>query len=139
MYKKVLHATDLKENHFDLCQKAHHIAQEIGASFHLLHVVSPPNSLQWAQSLGFAEFDRPIPDQAEAVLKVVADGLNLPHENLHVQVGSIKQTILTMIKELDCDLLIIGSDTPEGVQTLLGSTANALIHYAPIDVLTLRS
>lgn len=139
MYKKVLHATDLKENHFDLCQKAYNIAHEIGAEFHLLHVVSPPSTLQWAQSLGFAEFDRPIPDQAEAVLQVVADSLNVPNDHLYVKVGSIKQTILNMIKELNCDLLIIGSDTPEGVPTFLGSTANALTHYAPIDVLTLRS
>lgn len=139
MYKKVLHATDLKENHFDVCQKAYNIARDIGAEFHLLHVVAPPNTLQWAQSLGFAEFDKPIPDQAEEVLKVVADSLNVPDDHLHVKVGSIKHTILTEIKELDCDLLIIGSDTPEGVHTFLGSTANALIHYAPIDVLTLRS
>ena len=139
MYKKVLHATDLKENHFETCQKAYNLAHEIGADFHLLHVVSPPNMLQWAQSLGFAEFDRPIPDQAEAVLQVVADSLGVDRDHIHVKVGSIKQTILDVIKELDCDLLIIGSDTPEGVATFLGSTANALTHYAPIDVLTLRN
>ncbi len=135
----MLHATDLKEDHFDVCQKAYNLAQEIGADFHLLHVVSPPTTLQWAQSLGFAEFDKPIPDQAEAVLQVVAEGLGVPKDHMHVKVGSIKHTILDMIKELDCDLLIIGSDTPEGVQILLGSTANALTHYAPIDVLTLRN
>lgn len=139
MYKKVLHATDLKENHFEICKKAHDLAKEIGADFYLLHVVSPPNSLQWAQSLGFAEFDKPIPDQAEAVLNVVAEGLDIPKDHLSVKVGSIKQTILESLKSLNCDLLIIGSDTPEGVPTFLGSTANSLIHYAPIDVLTLRS
>jgi universal stress protein A len=39
---------------------------------------------------------------------------------------------------LDVDLIVIGSHGREGIQRLLGSTANAVLHGAPCDVLAVR-
>ena len=128
MYTHILFATDLRENHFNLCKQAAEIATCFGAKLYLLHVIEPPASLQLAQGLGFAEFYRPIKDDAETVLS----------QQL-VEVGSIKEHVLSKAADLACNLIIIGSHTPSNLPTFLGSTAHAVVNHAHCDVLTLRA
>ncbi|MDX1836883.1 universal stress protein [Legionella taurinensis] len=138
MYATILHATDLKENHFAMCQKAAAIAKAFGGTLHLLHVIEPPASLQLAQGLGFAELANPVKDDAVTVMNVLGDALTIPVSQQHVEIGSIKQLVLKKVKELGCSLVIIGSHTPGPLPAFLGSTAHAVVHHAPCDVLTLR-
>jgi universal stress protein A len=138
VYKTILFATDLKENHYNLCQKAVTFAKILGANIHFLHVIEIPSSLQWAQSLGFAELGVPVKDEAQAVLALLGDALNIPASNLHVEIGSAHTHILSKIKELGCDLVILGSHSVNSLPALPGSTGHAVAHHAPCDVLTLR-
>lgn len=139
MYTTILHATDLKENHYELCQKAAEIAKSFGATLHLLHVIEPPASLQIAQGLGFAELSKPIRDDAYTVLQVLGESLNIPSTHQHVEVGSIKMHVFDKIRDLGCDLLIVGTHDPsDHVPAFLGSTAHAMVNHARCDVLTLR-
>lgn len=139
MYNRILHATDLRENHFALCEQAVRIATCFNATLHLLHVIEPPMSLQLAQGLGFAELATPVKDDAQMVLSVIGEALDLPKEQLHVEVGSVKIHVLDMVNQLNCDLIIIGSHTPNHFPPFLGSTAYAVVQNAPCAVLTLRS
>ena len=139
MYTTILHATDLKENHYELCQQATNIAQCFGAKLHLLHVIEPPASLQLAQGLGFAELTAPIRDDALTVLSILGESLNIPKAQQHVEIGSIKKHVLDKIRDLGCDLLIVGSHDPnDHIPSFLGSTAHAVVNHAPCDVLTIR-
>ncbi len=138
MYAHMLHATDLSENHFDICQQAVDIAKRFNAKLYLLHVIEPPATLQIAQGLGFAEFDIPIKNDAQSVLAVLGDALNIPPEQQFVEIGSIKTHVLEKAKKLGCKLIIIGSHTPSKLPPFLGSTARGIIHDARCDVLTLR-
>jgi len=138
VYTKILYATDLDNNHFDLCEKSANFAKQFHAKLYLMHVIEPPASLQLAQGLGFAEFDQPIKDNAEIVMRTVGDALNIPINQQYVTIGSIKEQILNKVIELGCDLIIIGSHTPSNIPLFLGSTAHAIIHHAKCDVLTLR-
>lgn len=139
MYANILHATDLKENHYEMCQQAIEIAKCFGAKLHLLHVIESPVSLQLAQSLGFAELSSPIKDNALTVMNVLGEALNIPTDRQHVEIGSIKLIVLNMVKKLSCDLIIIGSHTPDHIPVFLGSTAHAVVHHASCDVLTIRT
>lgn len=138
MYTTILHATDLSENHFDICKKAVEIAKYFDATLHLLHVIELPGTVQLAQGLGFTELVAPAKEDAETVMKLLGENFNIPIEQLHVEVGSIKLHILEQIKSLACQLIILGSHTPTSFPTLLGSTTHAVIHQIPCDVLTLR-
>ena len=138
MYTTILHATDLSDNHFDICKKSSEIAKGFGAKLHLLHVIQPPQTLQLAQGLGFAELSAPVKEDAETVMRVLGEALNIPPEQQHVAVGPIKMHILDIVRELGCELIIIGSHTPGPLPAFLGSTANAVVYNAPCDVLTLR-
>lgn len=139
MYKNILHASDLSENHFDLCKKVVKFAHAIGAQLHFLHVIETPASLQWAQSLGFAELATPVKDGAQVVMTTLSDALNISPENMHVEIGSAYLHILESVKALGSDLVILGSHSTTSMHTFLGSTAQAVIHHAPCDVLTMRT
>ncbi|CEK10634.1 universal stress protein [Legionella hackeliae] len=139
MYTSILLATDLSDQHFDICKKAAQIAHNFNAKLHLLHVIEPPTSLQLAQSLGFAELANPVKDDAQTVMSLLGDALNIPLEQQHIEIGSLKTHILEKVKALGCGLIILGSHTPSAVPAFLGSTAYAMLHHAPCDVLTLRT
>lgn len=138
MYTHILHATDLSENHFHMCQQAVDIAKRFNAKLYLLHVIEPPATLQLAQGLGFAEFDAPIKDDAQAVMAVLGEALAIPLDQQCIEIGSIKTHILDKAKKLGCTLIIIGSHTPSKIPSFLGNTAREVIHHAECDVLTLR-
>lgn len=138
MYTHILHATDLSETHFHLCEQAVEIAKQFNAALYLLHVIEPPASLQLAQGLGFAEFDTPVKEDAETVLKTLGETFGLPKERLFVEVGSIKAQTLLKIETLQCDLLIIGKHHASLMPTLLGNVARALTDEASCDVLTIK-
>ena len=139
MYTHILHATDLSENHYSMCQKAVEIARCFHAKLYLLHVIEPPQTLQIAQGLGFAEFDYPVKEDAVSVMRVLGEALNIPVTQQSVEVGSIKLNVLKKAKELHCDLIIIGSHTASMLPAFLGSTAHAVVHHAECDILTLRN
>ena len=140
MYARILHATDLSEKHFHICEQAMQIAQRFNAKLYLLHVIEPPVSLQLAQGLGFAEFDNPdqIKADAQAVLATLGEAINVPLQQQFVEIGPINSHVFEKIKELACELVIIGSHTPSNLPQFLGSTAHTIVQQANCDVLTLR-
>ena len=139
MYSTILHATDLSDTHFDLCEQAVKLAQALGAKLHLIHVIETPSTLQVSQGLGFAEIEPPIKDDAEIVMKVLGDALHLDADRLYVETGSVRQKVLEKMQKLSADLLVIGSHKPHDLSEILGSTAKVLVEHAPTDVLTLRT
>ena len=122
-----------------MCQQAVDIAKKFNAKLYLLHVIEPPASLQLAQGLGFAEFDSPMKDDAQAVMAVLGEALNIPTDQQRVEIGSINTHVLKTAQELGCTLIIIGSHSPSKLPGFLGSTAREIIHNLKYDVLTLQS
>jgi len=138
MYTNIIFATDLLNEHNHLTVKAAQIAKQFHAKLYLLHVIELPASIQLAQGLGFTELAKPAKDDAQTVLSLIGDNLNIPAEQQFVEIGSVKEHIFSKVKELNCDLIIIGSHSKVGLQSFLGSTAHATVYHAPCDVLTLR-
>jgi len=139
MYKQILHATDLDADHFEMCKKAFDIAACFHATLFLLHVIEPPPSLQIAQGLGFAEFDRPMTEDAEAVMRVLGEALNIPVEQQFVEVGSIKSHVLLKAEELSCGLIIIGNHMHTIRPDFLDSSAHNIQNQTKCDLLTLTA
>lgn len=139
MYQKILCPTDLLSQHEHIAEKAALIARQFNASLYLLHVIELPASYQLAQGLGFTELVNPAKDDAQTVLSALGEHLNIPLSQQCVEVGSVKDIILTKVKELNFDLIIMGSHSTHGLESLLGSTAHALTNRASCDVLTLRT
>ncbi|MFJ1267495.1 universal stress protein [Legionella lytica] len=138
MYTNILFATDLLTEHSHLAEKAVDIAKQLNAKLYLLHVIELPASFQLAQGLGFTELVNPAKDDAQTVLSLLGDNLHIPVEQQFVEIGSVKEHIFSKVKELNCQLIILGSHSASGLSSLLGSTAHATVNHAPCDVLTLR-
>ena len=137
MYTHILHATDLCENHFHLCERAVAIAKRFHAKLYLLHVIEAPASLQLAQGLGFAEIENPMTSDAQAVMSVLGEALDIPATQQFVEIGSIKTHVLEKARALNCSLIIMGSHTQSKLPNFLGSSAQNIAHDARCDVLTL--
>lgn len=137
MYTNILFATDLLNEHNHLTEKAIAIAKQFNAKLYLLHVIELPASFQLAQGLGFTELANPAKDDAQTVLSLIGENFHIPPEQQFVDVGSVKEHIFNRVKELNCQLIILGSQS-RGLHSFLGSTAHATVNHAPCDVLTLR-
>ncbi len=138
MYNNILFATDLLQEHSHLTQKAVEIAKKFHTKLYLLHVIEMPASYQLAQGLGFTELANPAKDDAKTVLSLIGDNFHIPPEQQFIEIGSVKEHIFNKVKELHCQLIIIGSHSSIGLHSFLGSTAHATVNHAPCDVLTLR-
>ncbi|TAL62581.1 MAG: universal stress protein [Legionella sp.] len=138
MYKTILFATDLSNEHSHLTQKAADFAKQLHATLYLLHVIELPASVQLAQSLGFAEMANPAKDDAQTVLGLIGEDVGVPPEQQIVEIGSVKDHIFSTAKKFSCDLIVIGSHSFHGLPAFLGSTAQDTVNHAPCDVLTLR-
>lgn len=134
-YKKILHATDLQGEHFKTCEKAAQFAKSHQADLYLMHVIEIPNTYLLAQLLGFAELVQPAKEDAASVLKTIADAIQLPHENLLVEIGSVKQHVTEKIKAMRCDLLILGTHMTHSFPDMFGSTASQITRHAECDIL----
>ena len=55
-----------------------------------------------------------------------------------INAPSTKEGILGAARDHGADLIVVGSHGRHGLALLLGSTANAVLHGAPCDVLAVR-
>ena len=78
-------------------------------------------------------------EAAREALQRLAERLEIQDAEQRVEVAaSTKEGILETARELGADLIVVGSHGRHGLALLLGSTANAVLHGAPCDVLAVR-
>jgi universal stress protein A len=84
------------------------------------------------------ELEASLVAHAREQLAGLAQRLGFPSAAQRVEVGATKSEIIRVAKEWEADLIVIGSHGRHGWALLLGSTANAVLHGAPCDVLAVR-
>jgi len=77
-------------------------------------------------------------DEARQSMEKLGEQLGVAKADQHIEVGPTKVKILKVAEEAGIDLIICGSHGRHGLSLLLGSTANAILHGAKCDVLTVR-
>jgi universal stress protein A len=137
MYKQILFATDLTDDTDYLINKVREMQKYTGAKLRLIHVVEPMPGYSYAY-LGIEDIEGQLIDEAKQTLAKLGDALGVDKANQIVEVGPTKTKILKTAEELNVDLIISGSHGRHGLSLLLGSTANAILHGARCDVLTVR-
>lgn len=135
----ILHATDLSENHFKMCERAVDIAKRFNAKLYLMYVLETPSSMILAQGLGFTEIENPEPllEDAHSVMKILGETFAIPKNQLLVELGSAKVHVLQKAQDLACQLIIIGHHS-NSKSMILGNTARGIVDEALCDVLTLK-
>jgi len=140
VYSHILLAADFTPASETVSQQALQLCQVFKARLSLVHVVEftqmdLSNDLILPQDL---EIDRELMELARQRLQTLGEELGVDKTECFVSQGSTRREILRLAEERNIDLIVIGSHGREGIQRLLGSTANAVLHGAPCDVLAVR-
>jgi universal stress protein A len=139
-YSHILLAVDFSASTDAVVEQAVLLRDTMGARLSLVHVVEYlqvdlSNELVLPQEL---ELDQELVELSRRKLKDLADRLQLHDCDRHVSQGNTRREILALAEREKVDLVVIGSHGRHGMQLLLGSTANAVLHGAPCDVLAVR-
>ncbi len=140
-YVHILMAIDFSKSADQVLVKARDIAQRNNAKLSLLHVVEYMPPVDYANDSMISNWvidDNLMLEQAEKSLQKFSKQHNLKNVDLNVQLGRPKYVISQFVKDQQCDLVIIGSHGRHGIGLLLGSTASAVLHAMPCDVLTVK-
>jgi universal stress protein A len=140
VYSHILLAVDFTPVTDTVARQAIELCQAFKARLSLVHVVEftqmdLSNDLVLPQEL---DLDQELMKQSKQRLEELAENLGIDKSECFVSQGSTRREILRLAKELNTNLIVIGSHGREGIQRLLGSTANAVLHGAPCDVLAVR-
>lgn len=138
-YKKILVAVDLTAESKTVALKAQEIADFYKAELSLVHVVEPvvvDNANEAMPTIPY-DIETTLVDHARAHLDKLAKDLHVNVE-CRVEHGSVKREILRLVEEKNFGLIVVGTHGRHGVGLLLGSTANAILHGTPCDVLAVR-
>jgi nucleotide-binding universal stress UspA family protein len=120
---------------------ARELAGPFGAELHLLHVrtvvdnpiVSPEDLDEVERILAMSDA------RTLELLEKSSDGIGSP-THCHVRRGvSPAEAVIDAVSELDCDLVVMGTQGRRGLKRLLvGSVAKEVVHRSPVPVLTTR-
>ncbi len=141
-YQQIVVAIDFSESSKMVAARALDIAQKNGAEIILLHAV------EYLSPLAFGDELVPSPEwllvegelikQGEKSLRAFAKEMGLAEATILVPSGSPSHEIITVAKEKNADLIVVGTHGRRGLQRLLGSTVNSVINRATCDVLSIR-
>jgi len=139
-YSHILLAVDFSANTDAVTEQAFAMHKAFNASLSLIHVVEFvqfdfSSELTMPQEL---ELDQELLELADKRLQQLGEKYGIEDSNRFVSQGNTKREIIRIAEEQKIDLIVIGSHGREGIQLLLGSTANAVLHGAPCDVLAVR-
>jgi len=134
-YKHVLVSIDLSETTPKLVKRVKALVDSLGSKLSLVHTIEPIPAYGY---LGTTDLESPHIDEAKEALAKIGKELSVDEKNQYVEIGPTKAKILSLAIEIDADLIVVGSHGRSGISVLLGSTANAILHSASCDVLTVR-
>lgn len=139
MYQRILYATDFDEIGYNAARTARDIAERFSALLYLVHVIEPFPAYAYPGFAGFTEVEVPLKEHAEQEMEKLAKELGVPKAQQYIEIGTTKNEILNVAKELNVDLIVAGSHDKHGLAFLLGSTSTAITHNANCDVLIVRA
>jgi universal stress protein A len=140
-YKHILIATDLSEFSHEAAMRAVKLAKDAGAKLSMVHVMehSPVAFGGEFSILIDPNTEQTLEATARKLMNQLGKKLHISLEDQHLQKGVVKTAVLNLVKKLHIDLIVVGTHSHHGLDKLLGSRANAILHHAPCDVLAVRA
>lgn len=142
LYTHILVAIDFSAASDHILKKALASMRDSKARISLLHVVEYLPPIDYLNDalidINWSVEETVMLDHARDKMKKFARKHALKNVGLEVEVGVPKLVISQFVEENKCDLVVLGSHGRHGLSLLLGSTANAVLHAMPCDVLTVK-
>ncbi len=139
-YRNILIAVGFIPEDDTVIQRALLLGRQNEAKINLVHVVEYAGYV-YSSDLPLPQdfnLDRKLANTADSNLKTVAEKYRLADASLFVEFGMPKHEIVRVANEQGVDLIVLGSHGRHGLQLLLGSTPNGVLHLAGCDVLAVR-
>ena len=136
-YKKILVAVDIYSTYQPVIERAIKLAKSAN-DISLIHVNLPSVYFEPYGAAFQTDFIEDIQAQSDEKLKTVAKKYRIPDSQVHNVLGYPAEEIQAMAKQLDVELIVIGTHGRSGIKLLLGSTANAVLHGVERDVLAVK-
>lgn len=138
-YTHILLAADFNQESDIVVKRAKALAGTFGAKLSLVHVLEPISIAYGGEfPVDLGDLHKELEKQAQTQLAALGDQLGVAAESRYLEVGITEKEILRVAKAHNVDLIVMGSHGRHGLALLLGSTANAVLHHADIDVLAVR-
>lgn len=145
-FKRLLFASDLKESGKESFQRTLRLAKKLEAEVHLLHVlISPPSELAENIGLvgGWPNFEKFMIDQETEAKALTSEWLKEP---LGVTVKpalipsnkGLSETVLSVSRDFECDLILLRAETTPLSAALLGSHSRNVIRRSDKLVLLFK-
>lgn len=140
-YNQILFASDLTDASNAGGERAALLAKKYGAKLDIIHVIEhSPIAYGGEFSIQIdPNLEQSIEGKARAALDQQAESLGIPPDHQYLFNGVVKTHVLDIAKQINADLIILGTHSHHGLEALLGSRANAILHGANCDVLTVRT
>ncbi len=142
MYNKILIALDFHGDNEEIITKGSALAKSNEAELYLIHVNEPlavayaADGMSWSDQVVSLEVS--IRKEAQVKMDEAGSQLGVKSENCLIREGKPSNEIHAAVKENNIDLIVMGTHGQSGLQLLLGSTANSVLHGATCDVLSVR-
>ena len=137
-YENVVIGVDLDEPSTSLLEQARLFANHEHANYHLV-CVYPNISMTVPFEDGYAtEFSADVLNELKQKMLELKTNLSGVSVSTHIKKGKPSVQIVKLANTLKADLIVVGSHGKHGLNLLLGSTANGVLHHTECDVLTVR-
>lgn len=138
-YSKILVAIDLTEEASQVLRKAAELSKAFNAQLIIAHVLEPVGYAYGGDiPMDLTDLQDQLHRAAREQLAIYGKEYNIPESDQLITVGRPGSEIHRMCEDHGVDLCLVGSHGRSGIQLLLGSTANSVLHGAKVDVLAVR-
>ena len=141
-YQKMLLAVDFHEDNRQVIETARELSALYGAELHIVHVNEPLGMAYAADGVSWGDqvyqLEASIRKESEKKMMDLKAELALSDEQCHSLEGRPSTRIHDLCEEGRFDLIVLGTHGQAGLQLLLGSTANSVLHGSQCDVLAVR-
>lgn len=139
-YQHILVAVDLSPVTDQVLSQAQDIAKESKAMLSLVHVMEhSPVAYGGEFSIPVdVNLEQSLEHEVRNEIQKLGERYGIPPERQFLESGSVKLAVNDLAEELQADLIVVGTHGHHGLDLLLGSRANAILHRAKCDVLVIR-
>lgn len=142
-YRKIVVAVDLSNESRVIIRRALDVAGK-GSEVHLVYVQEPMDSVYMGVVpygpvfVGMDEVEENLKKELKGKLDALGVEFGVPEGFRHFLNGVPAREIHRFIEDNAIELVVLGTHGQKGVQLLLGSTANSVLHGCSSDVLAVR-
>ncbi len=139
MYQHMMVAIDLTDESDQVLDKALSLYRLAPTKISLVHVIEPISYAYGGDiPLDLGDIQQQLEERSSERLQGIIAEQNIENAEYAVLIGRAENEIHRYAEDNKVDLVIVGSHGRHGLQLLLGSTANAILHGAKCDVLAVR-